>query len=153
MHVVPGTRGLNSPLASGMRRALVLAAAALLLLGCYNQEAERVERIAQDATDHFHEQLSAGQFDEIYRTSDPELRRRQSASTFIVYLRDAQARLATAKSRRQFHTGVVLQRDHATVVLAYDVDVGDAIVSEQISWVIREQATLSDYYIETTASR
>ena len=136
-----------------MKRALVLAAVVLLLLGCYNQEAERVERVAQEATDQFHEQLSAGKFDEIYRTSDQELRQRLSASAFIAYLRDAQARLATAKSRRQFHTGVVLERSHATVVFAYDVDVGDTIVSEQISWIIREQATLSDYYIETKASR
>jgi hypothetical protein len=136
-----------------MGRALVLAAVAVLLLGCYNQEAERVERIAQDATDQFHGQLSAGRFDEIYRTSDPELRQRQSAPAFYAYLRDAQARLANTKSRRQFHTGVVLQRDHATVVLAYDVDVGDAIISEQITWIIRERATLTDYYVGSKAAQ
>jgi len=125
----------------------------VLLLGCYNQEAERIERIAQAATDQFHEELSAGQFDEIYRTSDPELRQRQSPSTFIAYLRDSQARLVNTKSRRQFHTGVVLERDHATVEFDYDVDVGNAIVSEEISWIIRDRATLLGYYLEAKTSR
>ena len=93
------------------------------------------------------------QFDEIYRTSDPELRQRQSPSTFIAYLRDSQARLVNTKSRRQFHTGVVLERDHATVEFDYDVDVGNAIVSEEISWIIRDRATLLGYYLEAKTSR
>ena len=100
-----------------------------------------------------HEELSAGQFDEIYRTSDPELRQRQSPSTFIAYLRDSQARLVNTKSRRQFHTGVVLERDHATVEFDYDVDVGNAIVSEEISWIIRDRATLLGYNLEAKTSR
>ena len=143
----------KSRLVSRTRRAVVLAAVAVLLLGCYNEEADRVTRIAQDATDQFRQQLSAGEFDEIYRASDSELRQRQSASAFIAALRDAQARLTNTRSRRQFHTGVLLERDHATVEFDYDVDVGDAAVSEEIQWIIRDRATLSDYHLETKASR
>jgi hypothetical protein len=123
------------------------ALAGFMLFGC-TAEASKVQAMAEDSTRHFHELLAEGRYSDIYRDADTELRQSQSETSFVSYLRDAQAQLANPRASRQRHAGIVLERQYATVVLVYDVDVGDRTLSEEIWWRVRTQASLLDYHVE-----
>lgn len=112
-------------------------------------DAGNAEAAARTATRNFHELLLQGRYSDIYKTADIELQNTQSEAAFVSFLQHAASELTSAKSSRETHVGVVVRSQYTTVVLVYDIDLGERVLSEEIWWRVRTEATtLLDYRMQ-----
>jgi hypothetical protein len=91
----PIAANLSTAVLKGLRRATPLLLAGLLLSAC--SATEDVNR-AQEASAHFHEMMSAGQFDDIYSQSDEAWNKAVTAEQSIRFLSVLNRKLGVVKN-------------------------------------------------------
>jgi hypothetical protein len=127
-----------------------LAAALLATCG----DAGRAQVAAENATRDFHELLRQGRYEDIYRDADSDLRAAQAESTFVAYLGHAAAQLAGARESHEVHVGVVIRDQFTTVILVYEIELGQQTLSEEIWWRVKgDSSRLLDYRLGPRVGR
>jgi len=133
-----------------MTRSLVVLAALLAaLFGC-SMSADTAT--AEQAVPKFHEQLDAGQFDEIYAQAGDELKKASTQQDFVALLEAIHRKLGNTKSADKTGWNVNYQTSGSFVTLGYKTvfDGGDA--QEQFVFRLQDKtALLVGYHINSTA--
>ena len=131
------------------RSLVVLAALVAALCGC-SMSADTTA--AEQAVPKFHEQLDAGQFDEIYVQAGDELRKATTQQDFVALLEAIHRKLGNTKSADKTGWTVNYQTSGSFVTLGYKTifDGGDA--QEQFVFRLQDKtALLVGYHINSTA--
>jgi opacity protein-like surface antigen len=130
-------------------RALVLAMLGAVAVGC-SSSAQITE--AQRAVSTFHEQLDAGRFDEIYRSSSNDLKKMSSQAEFVSLLAAVHRKLGTTRSADSQGWNVNYRPSGTLVTLTYKTAYTQGDAAEQFAFAMRDDAAvLVGYHINSNA--
>jgi len=129
-----------------MRRLIMAAAALVAVAGCASK------RSAEEAVAQFHQMVDAGRYQEIYRNSDPELKRITSEEQMTALLSQVHDRLGAVRSSRQSSFNLNANNGISRVELTYNTEFVSGTAAENFNYRVEGgQARLAGYHINSSA--
>lgn len=141
---------MSRPFLTRIAIVCVAAAAALVLAAC--GDTARDVSIARTGVAHFHQQLDAEKYDDIYNEAAPEFRNAAKREDFLAIAAAVHRKLGKVKDATQTRFFVNWTTSGTSVTLSYHTkfDGGDA--AEEFAWKIEgSKAMLVGYNINSTA--
>ena len=132
-----------------MRYVLFAVAAAATLGGCSLQESRST---AEAAVTQFHQQLNAGQYQEIYRATAPEFKHATSEERFVAILAAIHDRFGAFGQADQQEWHVNYNNGVTSATLSYNTTFARGAATERFVYIIGNQgAALASYDINSPA--
>lgn len=127
-----------------MRKAMIAAAALIAVAGCAGK------RSAEQAVEQFHQMVDAGRYQEIYRNSDPELKRITSEEQMTAVLSQIHERLGAVRSSQQSSFNINANNGVSRVQLTYNTEFAAGRATENFNYRVEGgQARLAGYHINS----
>ena len=127
-----------------MRRLMIAGAALIAVAGCASK------RSAEEAVEQFHQMVDSGRYQEIYRNSDPELKRITSEEQMTALLAQVHDRMGTVRSSRQSSFNINANNGVSRVVLTYNTEFTSGRATENFNYRVEGgQARLAGYHINS----
>ena len=128
-----------------VRAAILLTA--LMLAGC---SAAQDINAAQEASTHFHEMMSAGQFEQIYAQSDESLRRTTTSENLTRVLSAINRKLGDVKSSESIGLTTGFNSSGTSVTLRYTTKFEHGTGAETFVYRIADgKAQLAGYHVNS----
>ena len=129
-----------------MRKLIIAVAALVAVTGCASK------RSAEEAVAQFHQMVDAGRYQEIYRNSDPELKRITSEEQMTALLSQVHERLGAVRSSRQSSFNLNTNNGVSRVQLTYNTEFTAGSATENFNYRVEGgQARLAGYHINSAA--